>query len=96
MSKFLGKPRTVVQRYLARPRDLPERPEDVEILFPVNVLTPRGSCPHGVIADGDRVYCPKCDLTGIEGHPGLRRPVRKTRPRKEPAKFRPKGKQPAA
>lgn len=98
IARFLNRDKSVIHRHLKKQKPYPENPEDVEILLPVNVLTPGGPCPHGVIEQGDRVYCPKCHRTGIDDHPKLQKPRKRPKSKKDPAKFRPKGakQQPAA
>ena len=92
IAEHFGFSKTVVFRFLNRP--LPPRPEEVEILLPVNVLLPgedEERCPHGEIVKGDRVYCVRCHKTGIENHPKLEKP--RPKPKKESKhKFQPRGK----
>ncbi len=45
----------------------------VAILFPAapTPFTPLTPCQHGIINDGDSVYCPVCHVCGLDGHPEL-------------------------
>lgn len=86
IAREFDKPPTVIHRFLARP--MPENPEDCEIVTPIQ-LTPKS--PPTPIRDGDAAYCVVSHLTGIEGHPKLQRPRLKIKPKKQAAKFKPKG-----
>jgi hypothetical protein len=83
---YLEIPESNLRRYLAKLPPMPAHPEDVEIVTPIH-LTP--SSPPTPIRDGDAAYCVVSDLTGIEGHPKLRKP-RPRKPEKAKAKFKPK------
>lgn len=59
---------------LLKVEPLPENPEDVQIVMPINGLCP-GS-PPTLIRDGDRAYDVVSHRTGIEDHPQLKRDPR--------------------
>lgn len=78
LCRRLGVTQSCLKRLIGR-KPLPERPEDCEILLPINVLYPGNDpdrCPHGEIGVADRVYCPRCDKTGIDEHHILKRDPR--------------------
>jgi hypothetical protein len=87
IADYLGIAEQIVRRYLIR-NPVIANPEDFEIVVPQH-LTP--SSPPTPIREGDAAYCVVSHKTGIEDHPKLRRPPKRTKTKKEPAKFKPKG-----
>lgn len=67
-----GVSRTTVRRGITREQARRRVPQ-VAILFPAapTPFTPLTMCQHGVINDGEHVYCPVCHICGLDGHPEL-------------------------
>ena len=77
--------RSTVHRFLQSA--FQRRPEQWELVFPANILTP--SSEPTFIRDGDPAVCMVSHQTGNENHPSLQKP--RPRPKQESKhKFKPK------
>ena len=69
IGREFGLSHTTIRKGITR-EEARRRLPKFEILMPL-LLKPDSSCPHGIISDGQTVYCIQCHATGLDGHPDL-------------------------